>query len=324
MKPKLQTTMNTNNTSENLIALRQALKDRPNGPLDESFKELLISAWDELACPHPKDSTPADKLWGRIEQLAWDDPLITFQIERHGAVARGGTRAEIHEWTVDTKAGTRNFCIAGYRQIIKPSARLNVLPLVDDIIDAISKGSTAPHPNLKWFSPSKVKVIVGRIIPLESKQTTEGRRRRLRLALEPALAALGWQETSLWVFVKRDPNTEFTPATELGANTAEALKAAPAEKAKPDQENWYLLYEKRQAKRQQRLKRKADATLLGITTKHYACHRLKVGETACDTQIAVTALVGRVQEAITNVPEGRRGDFMNELLQKLSGLLPKV
>src|SRR4051794_5739582 len=46
------------------------------------------------------------KLLGRMEDGAWDPPLLTFTVERHGATVLGSTRAELQKWTVDLEKRT--------------------------------------------------------------------------------------------------------------------------------------------------------------------------------------------------------------------------
>jgi hypothetical protein len=45
----------------------------------------------------------------RAEELSWNPPILSFTIERHGATARGSSRAELHEWTVTLHEGTAHW-----------------------------------------------------------------------------------------------------------------------------------------------------------------------------------------------------------------------
>jgi hypothetical protein len=45
----------------------------------------------------------------RAEELSWNPPILSFTIERHGATARGSSRAELHEWTVNLHEGTAHW-----------------------------------------------------------------------------------------------------------------------------------------------------------------------------------------------------------------------
>jgi len=54
----------------------------------------------------------ADKLLGRMEEVLWSPPDLTFSIERHGAAALGSSRAELQEWMIDVVAAI----VHGYRR----------------------------------------------------------------------------------------------------------------------------------------------------------------------------------------------------------------
>jgi hypothetical protein len=73
----------------------------------------------------------AEKLYGRMESVLWEPPLLTFVIERHGSTIRGSTRAELQHWTVDVNQGTATLALGGHRQLYPAQPRLNIQPLVD-------------------------------------------------------------------------------------------------------------------------------------------------------------------------------------------------
>ena len=60
---------------------------------------LLAGCWHELdggAAEGMKTSKLA-----RMEDVRWESPILSFQLERHGALALGSTRAELQVWSVD-------------------------------------------------------------------------------------------------------------------------------------------------------------------------------------------------------------------------------
>jgi hypothetical protein len=134
----------------------------------------------------------ASKLFGRMEDVEWSPPLLTFRIERHGGIVGGGsTRAELQDWEVDIEAGTVKGGESGYRQLKPRDAPLNVTPLVNQVVALIKDHQT--HEWLKWVSDRRVRLLIAKIIPATNRQTTSGRRERFRAELEPRLEAMGFK-----------------------------------------------------------------------------------------------------------------------------------
>ena len=79
----------------------------------------------------------------------------------------------------------------GHRQLRPTQPRLNVEPLVEEIVESIMAGPQDHR--LKWDDDGLVEVLVGKIIPEGSaaKQTLSGRRKWLRKALLERLEAEG-------------------------------------------------------------------------------------------------------------------------------------
>lgn len=59
---------------------------------------LLYSSWDEFS-GSDAEGTTGYKVQGRMEKIAWEPPILSFQIERHGGTVLGSTRADLHTWT---------------------------------------------------------------------------------------------------------------------------------------------------------------------------------------------------------------------------------
>lgn len=62
------------------------------------------------------------------EDLQWNPPVLNFRIERHGARARGSTRAELQTWEIDVIQATAKIVATGHRQLEPMDARLDVNP----------------------------------------------------------------------------------------------------------------------------------------------------------------------------------------------------
>jgi hypothetical protein len=71
----------------------------------------------------------ADKVWGRLEELDWDPPLISFRVERHGAMFLSSSRAEMQAWMLNLNDGTKGFVTSGYRQARPREPNLDAGPI---------------------------------------------------------------------------------------------------------------------------------------------------------------------------------------------------
>jgi len=178
-----------------LQQLKRLLHPVPSGLLAKGIagevESLMIRLWGHLGGSEA-ESTTADKLSGRIEEIRWEPPHVTFQIERHGGTVMGSSRAEIHEWIVNLDTAEANCSAGRFRQIRPRNPALDVKPLLETIVREIQAGVISP--NLKWFGAERVKVIIGKLVPADCpEQTLLGRRKRFKKVLEPRLAQLGWQ-----------------------------------------------------------------------------------------------------------------------------------
>jgi hypothetical protein len=72
-----------------------------------------------------------------MEAVAWNPPVLTFRIERHGGTVLGSTRAELQHWHVDLERKTASLVKTGRRQLRPMQPRLNVEPLVEEIVRLI-------------------------------------------------------------------------------------------------------------------------------------------------------------------------------------------
>jgi len=149
----------------------------------------LEDAWSSLSGSLDK-STSADKLY-RAENVAWTPPVLTFTLERHGGTVNGSSRAELHHWEVNTETGVAAIVKVGRRQLSPMDSRLNVAALARATRERIVVGEK--HESLKWVDDTYVLVVIGNIIPTTYAQTTSGRRKRFRAALDKEMAEAGWQ-----------------------------------------------------------------------------------------------------------------------------------
>jgi hypothetical protein len=179
--------------------LRRYLRGTPAGliPIQDRVQLLgfLESAWSELE---------GGSLWAmegrklnRIKEPSWNPPVLSFKIERHGAIVVGGSSyAELQTWTVDVEEATADAQVSGHRQVRLAAPRLDVKPIVAKVVSLADAG--ADDPFLKWSADrTRVTVMIGRVIPAtRPRQTFEGRRKRFRAALREAMEGSGWNEVA--------------------------------------------------------------------------------------------------------------------------------
>jgi len=167
------------------------------------LEDVLAECWDEF------DGSDANKmagykLHGRMENIDWNPPVLSFIIERHGGTVQGSSRAEVFEWNInidDKKAICGN---VGNRQLKPMQPKLDVLPMAQEVVQLIIVRQIDER--LIWKEDGSVRIQIGKILPEDSaaKRTIAGRRKRFRKIVDELLANAGWQKVG--------PNA-FTPPT---------------------------------------------------------------------------------------------------------------
>jgi hypothetical protein len=132
---------------------------------------------------------------GRMEDVRWEPPVLSFRIERHGAMGVGATRAELQNWRVDLDRKTAK-CerSRSYRQALPRADGVRIEPIARKLAESISAGRSDPR--LQWQGDGTVRILLVKVFAYDSgyMQTVTGRRRRLRETLGTLLAENGWQE----------------------------------------------------------------------------------------------------------------------------------
>jgi len=179
-------------TSTHTDMLQHHCATLPPGPVADipTLERLLAAVWDELS--GDDGGMEAHKL-SRMENPIWNPPVLTFRIERHGGTVLGSSRAEVQEWTVDLERLTASVKVARHRQVRPTKPRLDVKLFAADLCSAILTGKQDDR--LKWDGTSKVRVLIGKVLPERSavKETLAYRRKRLRNELSRLLAPEGWK-----------------------------------------------------------------------------------------------------------------------------------
>jgi hypothetical protein len=73
----------------------------PPGPVPDlgDLERLLTDCWHEFT--GDDGGMAGQKLLGRMEEVVWEPPILTFKIERHGGTVLGSSRATPQEWRLD-------------------------------------------------------------------------------------------------------------------------------------------------------------------------------------------------------------------------------
>lgn len=159
---------------------------------------MEAAAWDDLI--RDDGGMEGYKLLNRMEAVAWNWPVLSFRIERHGGAMMGSTRAEVQRWDVDVEKKTATLGKIGWRQQRPMAARSNIKGLVKEILDAIRTGRQDER--LTWHGDAEVSVKTRVIYPEKSafRRTLEGRRKRLREGIASALLEEGWNRLGNDIF----------------------------------------------------------------------------------------------------------------------------
>jgi hypothetical protein len=195
-----------------------------------------LHAWDDLQ-GNDYSKMKAEKLFrSRIETASWNPPVLTFSIERHGAVVLGSSRATVQEWNVNLDTKSASCVNERSRQHFSPKPRLNVEPMAEEVVRLIVKRKKDER--LKWNEDGSVRVLLSKILPDDSayKATLSGRRKRLRKCLEEKLAGKDWhlcpgRAHNTFSKAQVAPTTNSTTSTAPSSKTHRAATTAKPKKS---------------------------------------------------------------------------------------------
>ena len=139
-------------------ALHDELLGLPSGPIHDTdrIETLLSNAWGEF---YGSDAGGmlAEKIRGRVVDLTWEPPLLSFCIERHGGTVQGSSRAEIQYWVLNMTSLSATYSVASYKQLKPRNPPLDIKPMVATLIEAISNQSE--HQWIRWTGQDRFPVF---------------------------------------------------------------------------------------------------------------------------------------------------------------------
>jgi hypothetical protein len=201
-----------------LLGFQEFMRGVPPGEVRDPHElaERLAACWDGLS-GGAEESMGGGKLIGRMEDVTWAPPILSFSIERHGGTVLGSTRAEVHRWSVNVDQATAALGTVRRRQVYKMSRPVAVLPIAQEIAELILGGQDDPR--LKWTEDrQRVRVYLSRALPPSRyKQTAQGRTRTLRRDLKELLKDTGRADAGVYgqaIFERVTPRPLVGPTVE--------------------------------------------------------------------------------------------------------------
>jgi hypothetical protein len=188
-------------SNPDLHSLRDALDRVPPGQVSPQILDkilgLLAKCWPSFVGSE-LSAMDARKLH-RAESLSWHAPVVSFIVERHGAIVQGSTRAELQGWQVNLETGSARCESNGYRQLSPKAKSLDVKPIARCVCTAAMQGPASSCDLVRtgvlvWTGEDELSVKHGVLIPdVSYRQTVQDRRRRFRKELEDQMNAIGWE-----------------------------------------------------------------------------------------------------------------------------------
>jgi hypothetical protein len=163
--------------------LRAHLGTVPPGPIPDpgDLERHLAACWQEFRGDN--GGMTGQKLLGRMEEVVWEPPVLSFTVERHGGTVQGSSRATLQEWRLDLDTKTAWCEERRFRQVRGRQPRLDVRALAEEVTSLIVRHQEDGR--LRWYEDGRVRVLVGKVFPDASAvaRTLAGRRKRFREAL---------------------------------------------------------------------------------------------------------------------------------------------
>jgi hypothetical protein len=146
--------------------LKRQLFELPPGEVAQAGRVAmrLAGCWHEFT-GSGSERMHAGKL-GRMEAAHRDPPVLSFTIERHGAMSVGSTRAELQQWRIDLDRKTaRCERSRSYRQALARAEAVSIEPIARELAESIIAGRADQR--LKWQGGGTVRVLMAKLFPYD-------------------------------------------------------------------------------------------------------------------------------------------------------------
>lgn len=192
-----------------IVILRRSMMAIPPGKISDKdqikkIEEALSTCWGSFFGA-AETKMEGNKIVGRMEEVVWEPPLLSFKIERHGRTVNNSTRADMHLWILDIEKATAQRKDAGFRQLSPMAKRFNAKLAASEIVELILSG--VEDPRLDWSENREiVKVNIGMVVPDgNAKSTAVGRRKRFREECGQLLNEHRWMTISFNKYQRPNP-----------------------------------------------------------------------------------------------------------------------
>jgi hypothetical protein len=154
------------------------------------LEQVLRKCWGQLAGSGDRKMA-AYKLLGRMEQVRWRPPLLSFAVERHEAP--GSTNAQVEHWAVNLDYNTAAVITTEQRTLYPLSPAATPAIAAIDIAQLIISGCRDQR--LHWEEPDTVCVLASWSCPRDSPVSgmLGVRRKQLRHCIGEVLTPHGWR-----------------------------------------------------------------------------------------------------------------------------------
>jgi hypothetical protein len=183
--------------------LAALLQNVPAGLVPDGISAAVLNALADCWTEFRGSTDTKMEFWkvvrdGGPKDLTWNQPILSFTIERHGAMVLGSSRAAKQHWLVDIAEKSADSETIGYRQLYPSARRVDVKAIATSICEDVQKGPDSGSTLISrgiliWKTNNEIEIKHGKLIPNNGyMQTISGRRQRFRADLKIKMGTIGW------------------------------------------------------------------------------------------------------------------------------------
>jgi hypothetical protein len=176
----------------------------PQGHGEDFLCEMISETWAELGITEvdglPLPAEKIDNTVHKFSKVEWTPPVISFELERHGAIVGGGSiDAEIYRISLDLKTDAPSRSRPSKRRVKKARPPMDLKKKAEEVVQAVLE--EGDHPGIQEKG-DLVMIKIGKFIPGGgvAKETLSSRRKKVRGHADEALAELGYEKIANWKF----------------------------------------------------------------------------------------------------------------------------